>query len=114
MTEVTIGIDIGTTSVKGVAVDGDGRILARARVPHRVSTPEADRLDPLRVFQDSAARERLLAPAFGKFVQCDPAKPQRGVAPRKLLGFMPIALPGRTGPARTALISVPHFAMKDS
>lgn len=33
-TVVTIGIDIGTTSVKAVAVNGDGTVLARARVPH--------------------------------------------------------------------------------
>jgi xylulokinase len=38
---LTVGIDIGTTSVKAVAVDGEGRILARARVPHEVRTPEA-------------------------------------------------------------------------
>ena len=30
--EVTVGIDIGTTSVKAVAADGDGRVLARSRV----------------------------------------------------------------------------------
>jgi xylulokinase len=33
---VTVGIDIGTTSVKAVAVDEDGSVLARARVPHDV------------------------------------------------------------------------------
>ncbi len=33
---VTVGIDIGTTSVKGVAADADGNVLARVRVPHRV------------------------------------------------------------------------------
>ena len=38
---VTVGIDIGTTSVKAVAVDGDGTVLARARVPHEVRTPFA-------------------------------------------------------------------------
>jgi xylulokinase len=38
--EVTVGIDIGTTSVKAVAADGDGIVLARARVPHEVRTPE--------------------------------------------------------------------------
>jgi xylulokinase len=38
--DVTVGIDIGTTSVKAVAVDGDGRILRRVRVPHEVRTPE--------------------------------------------------------------------------
>lgn len=37
--EVTVGIDIGTTSVKAVAVDADGTVLARARRPHRLLTP---------------------------------------------------------------------------
>jgi len=37
----TVGIDIGTTSVKAVAVDDDGRVLARARVPHGVRSPFA-------------------------------------------------------------------------
>jgi xylulokinase len=45
MTEVTVGIDIGTTSVKAVAADGDGRVLASCRVPHPVLIPEADRLE---------------------------------------------------------------------
>jgi xylulokinase len=35
----TVGIDIGSTAVKAVAVDGDGRVLARARIPHRLSAP---------------------------------------------------------------------------
>jgi xylulokinase len=34
--EVTAGIDIGTTSVKAVVADGDGTVLARARIAHRV------------------------------------------------------------------------------
>ncbi len=38
--QITVGIDIGTTSVKAVAADQDGTVLARARVPHPVhSTP---------------------------------------------------------------------------
>ncbi|HLM64611.1 MAG TPA: FGGY-family carbohydrate kinase [Acidimicrobiales bacterium] len=41
MSDVTVGIDIGTTSVKAVAAAGDGSVLARARVPHEVRTPEA-------------------------------------------------------------------------
>ena len=38
---VTVGIDIGTSSVKAVAADDDGNVVARARVPHpfRVPTP---------------------------------------------------------------------------
>jgi xylulokinase len=38
---VTVGIDIGTTSVKAVMADGRGTVLARARVPHEVRTPFA-------------------------------------------------------------------------
>ncbi len=41
MSAVTVGIDIGTTSVKAVAADADGTVLARARVPHEVRTPDA-------------------------------------------------------------------------
>jgi xylulokinase len=33
---VTLGIDIGTTSVKAVAADAEGAVVARARVPHPV------------------------------------------------------------------------------
>ncbi|HVA73680.1 MAG TPA: FGGY-family carbohydrate kinase [Acidimicrobiales bacterium] len=36
---VTAGIDIGTTSVKAVAVDEDGVVLARSRVPHEILVP---------------------------------------------------------------------------
>jgi len=45
MPEVTVGIDIGTTSVKAVAADGDGNVLARARVPHDLHVPAPDRLE---------------------------------------------------------------------
>src|SRR5258706_6110780 len=45
MAEVTVGIDIGTTSVKAVAADGDGTIVARARVPHRLLVPAPDMLE---------------------------------------------------------------------
>lgn len=37
-----MGIDIGTTSVKALAVDGDGTILARARIEHEVRSPTPD------------------------------------------------------------------------
>lgn len=37
--ELTAGVDIGTTSVKAVVVDGDGSVLARARVTHPVLAP---------------------------------------------------------------------------
>jgi xylulokinase len=43
--DCTIGVDIGTTAVKAVAVDGDGAVVARARVPHGIGTPSADFLE---------------------------------------------------------------------
>ncbi len=42
---VTVGIDIGTTSVKAVAATEDGRIVAQARVPHDLVVSAADRLE---------------------------------------------------------------------
>jgi xylulokinase len=43
-TEVTVGIDIGTTSVKAIAADADGRVVARARVPHELRARHAGEL----------------------------------------------------------------------
>src|SRR5262245_13835117 len=40
---VTIGIDIGTSSVKAVAADDDGNVVARARIPHDFSVPSPQR-----------------------------------------------------------------------
>jgi xylulokinase len=45
MGSVTVGLDIGTTSVKAVAVDDEGVIVARARVPHRLLVPAPDRME---------------------------------------------------------------------
>ncbi|MFL6239745.1 MAG: FGGY-family carbohydrate kinase [Actinomycetes bacterium] len=42
---MTIGIDIGTTSVKAVAADDEGKVVAQARVPHAVKSPEPDLLE---------------------------------------------------------------------
>src|ERR1700684_725933 len=39
---VTVGVDVGTTSVKALAVDERGRVVARSRVPHSVVAPEPD------------------------------------------------------------------------
>jgi len=43
--DVTVGIDIGTTSVKAVAVKADGSIVDRVRVPHPLRVPAPDRLE---------------------------------------------------------------------
>ena len=43
-TVVTVGIDIGTTSVKAIAADAEGRVVARARVPHALFSSRAGEL----------------------------------------------------------------------
>src|SRR4051794_4246496 len=46
--QVTVGIDIGTSSVKAVAADGDGKVVRAARVPHPFFVPS-----PLRFEHDA-------------------------------------------------------------
>jgi xylulokinase len=45
MREITVGIDIGTTSVKAIAADADGTVVARSRVPHPIGVPRPDRFE---------------------------------------------------------------------
>ncbi len=45
MDDVTVGIDIGTTSVKAVAASADGEVLARGRIPHRLIAPGPERFE---------------------------------------------------------------------
>ena len=45
MGEITVGLDIGTTSIKAVAVTADGTVAARVRIPHDVRVPEPDCLE---------------------------------------------------------------------
>ena len=70
MDEATVGIDIGTTSVKAVAADDDGRVLARARIPHRVVAPDPGRFehDPRQAWIDGvlAAWNAVSAGAAGR------------------------------------------------
>lgn len=42
---VTVGIDVGTTSVKAVAVTETGWVVASCRVPHSVNAPSPGRLE---------------------------------------------------------------------
>lgn len=42
--EVTVGIDIGTTSVKALAVDAEGHVVARSRVAHELRASHAGEL----------------------------------------------------------------------
>jgi xylulokinase len=72
--EVTIGIDIGTTSVKAVAADADGSVVARARVPHRIFVREADR------FEHDARRAWRLGPRRALAALGDVGRDARGVS----------------------------------
>jgi xylulokinase len=45
MSEITVGLDIGTSSVKAIAADADGRVVASARVPHQYRVPAPGRLE---------------------------------------------------------------------
>ncbi len=72
----TIGVDVGTTAVKAVAVNAKGEVMARARVPHVVGVPSADYLEhdvakawrngPRKAF--AVVSSRLDAPAAGLVV----------------------------------------------
>jgi len=42
---LTVGIDIGTSSVKAVAADDDGNVVARARIPHAFHVPSPQRFE---------------------------------------------------------------------
>jgi xylulokinase len=42
---ITVGIDIGTTSVKALAVADGGEVLARSRIPHRIIHASADHME---------------------------------------------------------------------
>ena len=90
--DVTVGIDIGTTSVKAIAADRDGAVVASARVPHEVRVPSPGRLEhdaaeawhtgPLRAFAELGADDVVavsvaamvpsLAPVDAGGVPCGP------------------------------------------
>ncbi|WAC90739.1 xylulokinase [Mycobacterium sp. Aquia_213] len=73
---VTIGIDIGTTAVKAVAADADGRVTARVRIPHQVRVPTPNRLEH---DADEAWRRGPLA-ALEQVRQLAPGPEARAVA----------------------------------
>ena len=91
---VTAGVDVGTTSVKALAVDQDGVVVARSRVPHAVMAPEPDilrhdakkawRLGPKRAFAELAAQlqaagDRLAGVAVASMVPSLTAVNRSGV-----------------------------------
>ena len=55
---ITVGIDIGTSSVKAVAADEDGYVVAQSRIPHEIRIPEPDQFehDPTAAWHDGPVR----------------------------------------------------------
>ncbi len=51
---LTVGIDIGTSSVKAIAADENGTVVAQARIPHEIRIPAPDRFehDPTVAWRD--------------------------------------------------------------
>lgn len=90
MAEVTIGIDIGTTAVKAVAADADGKVASRARIAHRLEVPSPDRLQHdanqawrrgvRRAYRDVAAGLDVRAVNVAAMVPSLTAVNRRGVA----------------------------------
>ncbi|QIM23236.1 sugar kinase [Phycicoccus sp. HDW14] len=68
MPQVFVGLDVGTGSTKGVAVTGDGRVLATASRPHQMDLPRPGwaEMDPEGAWwADVAAVSRELVEAVG-------------------------------------------------
>lgn len=42
---LAVGIDIGTSSVKAIAADEDGTVVAQARIPHEIHIPAPERFE---------------------------------------------------------------------
>lgn len=94
MEAVTVGVDVGTTSVKALAVDGAGKVVARSRVAHSVVAPEPDilrhdarrawRSGPRRAFEQVTAQlddgpHRLAGVAVASMVPSLTAVNRQGV-----------------------------------
>lgn len=94
-TEITVGLDIGTTAVKAVAVDADGLVRARARVPHelRVGAGGGFEHDPERAWGEGPRAALRALGSAGR----DP----RGLG---VTGMLPsvVAVDGRTRPLSPA------------
>jgi hypothetical protein len=101
-------VDIGSYNTT-LYKDGKGLLPVELVGVNRVKAPygfqlalprDADRYDPLRLFQDAAARERLLQPLFSAMVQTRAPRAILGEMPRIVMNFVPFVPPGRPAPTR--------------
>jgi xylulokinase len=99
---ITVGVDIGTTSVKALAVDENGEVVARSRVAHSV-------LAPSRTSLRHDARRAWRAGPQRPTPNCPPAGRRRGTATSPGWPWPPWSLAhrrqrrGRADAARSAL-----------
>ena len=116
--DVTVGVDVGTTSVKALAVDEEGKVIARSRVPHSVLAPEPDilrhdarrawRAGPRKAFEQVTERltgegHRLAGVAVASMVPSLTAVSSRGVP--VLPGLLYGDREGRPDPGADAVLA---------
>ncbi len=96
--DVTVGIDIGTSALKAVVASADGTVLARRRIPNRLGFPSSERME------HNARRAWRLAPRrvmreFGRLGIVEP----RGIC---VAGMVPslAAVDGRGIPVSPGLL----------
>ncbi|MBV8464196.1 MAG: hypothetical protein JO368_12940 [Acidimicrobiales bacterium] len=77
--ELTVGVDIGTTSVKALAVSSSGAVVARTRVPHRIFHASADHLEHDARAAWRRGPRRALAQIEAELGTIEAAGPVRGV-----------------------------------
>ena len=119
--DVTIGIDVGSTAVKAVAADADGRVTARVRIPHGLRVPTPDRLEhdadeawrrgPLAALDQLAPGPNVRAVAVSAMVPSLTAVDSAGrpVTPGLLYGDDRGRAPGADNPSLPALGEAAEF-----
>jgi xylulokinase len=119
--DVTIGIDVGSTAVKAVAADADGRVTARVRVPHQLRVPAPDRLEhdadqawrrgPLAALESLAPGPNVRAVAVSAMVPSLTAVDAAGrpLTPGLLYGDCRGRVPGEEGQPLPALGEAAEF-----
>jgi len=122
-----VGVDVGTTSVKALAVDENGKVIARSRVPHSVVAPEPDilrhdakrawRSGPRKAFAGVTAQlaeegQRLAGVAVASMVPSLTAVSSRGVP--LLPGLLYGDREGRPDTDATGVDTLPEGSMPDA
>ncbi len=101
-------VDIGAWN-ESLYKDGKGLLPAelekrlppepkRSDIAYQLTVPSnGDHLDPLRLFQDPAAREKLVQPVLKQYIHTKPLKASAGEMPRVVLGLASYKVGARPG-----------------